>query len=331
MKTKWLKILGVAVLGTFAAAGSAVGYLYVARPAMAPPLPGKVLMTQARIERGKYLFNLADCDGCHSERDFSRFGGPVVESGRGKGTVFPPELGLPGTIAPPNITPDKETGIGSWTDGEKIRAIREGIGRDGRVLFPMMPYRFFRKMSDEDVQSLVAYLNTLPPIRNAVPRSRVDFPVSLLIRSEPQPAGAVPPPDRTNRLEYGEYLVNLVGCAGCHTSDNKMPFAGGTKFTLPPGTVVSANITPHPETGIGKWTEEYFLDRFYQYKEYAEKGPPSVGPEGFTLMPWLNLSQLPPDDLKAIYTFLRSQAAFYNAVETHPTTVAENPGQEPRS
>lgn len=85
-------------------------------------------------------------------------------------------------VAPRNITPDKETGIGNWTDGEKIRAIREGVGRDGTTLFPMMGYERYRHMSYEDVYSFVAYLNTLAPVRNPVPRSRIDFPVSLLIK-----------------------------------------------------------------------------------------------------------------------------------------------------
>ena len=135
----WKKILGGIALLALAAGALGYGYLSLRQPATAPPLAIKVEMTPERIERGRYLFQyVADCDGCHSERDFSRFGGPIVESGRGKGGLFPPELGLPGTIAAANITPDQETGIGAWTDGEKIRAIREGVDRDGRTLFPMM-------------------------------------------------------------------------------------------------------------------------------------------------------------------------------------------------
>jgi hypothetical protein len=82
--------------------------------------------------------------------------------------------------------------------------------------------------------------------------------------------------------------------------------------------VVSGNSTPDPDTGIGKWTEQQFLDKVYQYKEYVVKGSPQVGPEGFTLMPWLGLSQLSAEDLGAIYTYLMSQPAVHNAVETHP-------------
>ena len=332
----WLRVLGVFVL---AIAGMAVGgftYLYLRKPAMAPPAEVKVEITPARLARGKYLFNLADCDGCHSQRDFSRFGGPVVESGRGRGFVFPPEMGLPGVVAPRNITTDKETGIGDWTDGEKIRAIREGISRDGTPLFPMMGYERFRHMSDEDVQSLVAYLNTLAPVTNPLPRSRIAFPISILMKSAPQPAGHVPQPDRSNLVKYGEYLVTMAGCRECHTPSKQgkplqgLTLAGGEEFRFPGVVVVSANITPDPETGIGRWSEQDFLDRVYQYKEYVDNGSPQVGPESFTIMPWLNFAQLEPSDLKAIYAFLRTQPAVYHIVDSHPVWQAKDEKGKPR-
>jgi hypothetical protein len=217
-------------------------------------------------------------------------------------------------VAPRNITPDRETGIGNWTDGEKIRAIREGISRDGTMLFPMMGYERFRRMSDEDVYSLVAFMNTLPAVKNPVPRSKIAFPASLMTKSAPRPAGHVPPPDRTNKVKYGEYLVTLAGCMECHTPASKgkplfgMTLSGGEKFQFPGGmVVVSANITPDAQTGIGRWSEQDFLDRFYQYREYVEKGSPVVGSESFTLMPWLNFAQLEPEDLRAVYAFLKTQ------------------------
>ena len=302
-----------------------LGYLVLRKPAMAPPSAIKVEMTEARVARGKFLFErVCDCDGCHSEHDFSRFGLPVVASGRGKGLAFPPEFGLPGTVTAPNITPDSETGIGSWTDGEKIRAIREGVDRNGRALFPFMPYPYYRHMSDEDVYSLIAFLNTLPAIRNPMARTRLDFPVNLMIKGEPRPVGSVPEPDRRDKLKYGEYLVTIAGCAECHTPMEKgtlvesKRFAGGQTFRLAGASVVSANITPDPDTGIGKWSEQQFLDKFFQYRIYVEKGSPNVGPEGFTLMPWLKFSQLPSEDLSAIFAYLRSQQAVYNSVEKHP-------------
>ena len=124
---------------------------------------------------------------------------------------------MPGLVVASNITPDVETGIGSWSDGEKIRSIREGVDRDGNALLPMMPYTDYRLMSDMDVESVVAYLNSLAPIRHALPKTRVDFPINLLIKSVPRPVGHVAPPERSDPQKYGKYLAALAGCGGCHT------------------------------------------------------------------------------------------------------------------
>jgi mono/diheme cytochrome c family protein len=321
---KLAKVLGIIALGLVVLASGTLGFLYLRKPAMRPAADIKIQVTPERLARGKYVFNLADCDGCHTPRDFSRFDGPAIEGRRGAGNVFPPAMGLPGVVAPPNITPDVQTGIGSWTDGEKIRAIREGVDRDGRALFPMMPYQNFRHMSDEDVYSLVAYLDSLPAVRSAIPKTKLNLPVSLLIKGKPQPVlKAVPPPDSSTQVKYGEYLVTMAGCMDCHTPT----LGGGEKFTVAPGVaVVSANISPDPHTGTGSWKDNDFVNRFYQYREYVEKGSPQVGPESFTLMPWLNLCHLPEDDLKAIYAFIRTRQPIYKAVDTHPNW---NPGGAP--
>ena len=106
-----------------------------------------------------------------------------------------------------NITSDPETGAGSWTDDQLARAIREGIGHDGRALFPMMPYESLRHMSDEDLASLVVYIRSLPPVRNPLPKTEIIFPVKYLIRNVPQPVtGPVSSPDRSDRVKWGEYL-----------------------------------------------------------------------------------------------------------------------------
>jgi cytochrome c553 len=318
---------GVCGLLTVGVAGA--GYMMLRQPERSTPSMIRVEATPERLARGEYIFTkLADCDGCHSERDFSRFGGPVLV--RGKGNLFPPELNLPGTVVAPNITPDADTGIGNWTDGEKIRAIREGISRDGRALFPMMPYQSFRNMSDEDVYSLVAYLNSLKPVRNPLPKTKLNFPVSVLIKSAPQPAGQVTQPRRENRDEYGKYLVTLAGCVECHTKskngalDESMLFAGGQEFQFPGGLLaVSANITPDKNTGIGEWDADDFVAKFAQYREYVEHGSPKVGPDGFTLMPWLSFSQLPDDELRLIFEYLQKQQPRYHAVVTHPEPAGE--------
>jgi len=135
-------------------------------------------------------------------------------------------------------------------------------------------------------------------------------------------------------LQYGEYLVTVAGCADCHTPVDKgqpLPgkaLAGGQVFATTVGTVVTANITPDLETGIGKWSEEYFQKKIYDYKEYAVSGPPkAAGPKSFTLMPWLKYALLPPEDLSAIYANLRTAKPVHNPVETHPGQPQDTAGR----
>jgi hypothetical protein len=316
------KILGYGLLTVIVVVGGGFAYLYLRKPAAAPPSPIKVAMTPERIERGRYLFELADCDGCHSERDITKQYWPVVESGRGRGNFLGKEG--PITLNIPNITPDPETGIGTWTDGEKIRAIREGIHKDGSALFPMMPYSEYRNMSDDDVESLVAYLNSLPPIRHESPRPVVGFPVNLLIKGEPFPVTeTIATPDRRNKLVYGEYLTTIGVCVVCHTQANRGSlnreklFAGGREFNVAGNRVVSANVTPDKTTGIGDWDLNRFLDRFRQHRTPGESLP-AFDKQLFTLMPWRELAKLPDSDLEAIYTYLMSQRPVENKVVPHP-------------
>lgn len=300
-------------------------YLLVRRPSSAAPSNVIVGLYPERIERGKYLFTtLLDCDGCHSQRDFTRLGGPVVVAGRGQGGVMQME-GLPGEVYAPNITPDKETGIGNWTDGEKIRAIREGISKDGHMLFPLMPYPGYRYLSDVDVMSLVSYMNTLAPVRNYVQRSKISFFVSIMVKGVPQPVTrTIPPVDKYGGEIYGEYLVSIAGCEECHTpqkrgqADASMRFAGGRTFATPFGTVLSANITPDKDTGIGKWDFVRFRDRMQAMEQYKDKEFPKVGPERFTLMPWIAYSGLTDHDLEAIFLYVKSRRAITNSVVPHP-------------
>src|SRR6202521_2023922 len=143
--------------------------------------------TPQRLERGRYLFtSQTGCSGCHSLHDWSAHDAPILPGGEGAGQVMWFK-GLPGRIVAPNITPDPDTGAGKWTDDQLARAIREGIGHDGRALFPMMPYENFRSLPDEDLASLVVYLRSLPAVRNPLPNTEIIFPVKYLIRSVPEP------------------------------------------------------------------------------------------------------------------------------------------------
>lgn len=322
----WKKIVGYTLLTIVCLAGAGFAYLYFRQPERRPPSSIKVDMSQARIERGKYIYTLGDCDGCHSEHDWTRADAPVIRRGSGQ-TIPDPEL----TVYVPNITPDVETGIGGWTDGEKIRAVREGIGKDGNALFPMMPYGNLRNLSDDDVQALVAYLNTLPPVRNKMERTKLPFPVGIMIKGAPQPVlEPVKTPDKSNRLVYGEYLVTVGDCETCHTQATRgqinraMLFAGGRKFDFKPiFTVISANITPDNDTGIGSWDFARFRDRIYKHREIAQQGFPKIDNALVTVMPWQNLSTLPEDDLEAIFTYLKAQRPIQNKVVPHPNAPAE--------
>ena len=321
----WKRVLLFSVLGIAGAAAGGYAYLSLRTPNALPAEAIQVKMTPENIARGEYLFTVvADCDGCHSQRDLTKFSAPVVASGRGMGWQFPKELGLPGDVVAPNITPDVETGIGAWTDGEKIRAIREGVSRDGKALFAMMPYKNFAHMSDADVQALVAYMNTLPAVKNPLPRTRLDFPVNLLNVSSPAPARNVAAVDPANKLEWGKYLVTIAECGGCHTPMEKgepkpgLEFAGGEPFTIGKLKAVSANITPDVDTGIGKMSEAEFIERFHQYRKYQTEGVPEVKPESFTIMPWMAFTKLSREELSAIYAYLRTIKPVNHSVETHP-------------
>lgn len=320
------KILLTVVIALVAIVGGGYAYLTFKQPAMQPPSAIKVEATAQRLERGKYIFEqVSDCGGCHSERNWEKFGGPVYDGRVGVGFVFPPELGFPGTVVAPNLTPDPETGLGSWTDGEKLRAIREGVSKDGHALFAFMPYEHFRKMSDEDAYSVVAYMDSLQPVKNRLPKTVMNFPVNLMIKFAPAAVTApVSAPDRSNKLKYGEYLVEMGGCIGCHSPMERgsivkgKEFGGGEEFNFRGMLVRSANISPDAETGLGKWSEQRFVDKFKGFANMTYDNAPPMNQSNFTLMPWLPMSQMPEEDLRAIYAYLRTVKPVFNSVETHP-------------
>jgi mono/diheme cytochrome c family protein len=160
-----------------------------------------------RIERGRYLVTSgrAPCVICHSPLETAGGELKVKEGMAFAGRTWEPD-GVPFVTAS-NLTPDPETGVGRWTDDELARAIREGIGRDGRALFPTMPYEKFRSMSDEDVASVIVYLRSLKPIRNALAKSHVPFPLNRLINNVPRPIDGPLVPDLSTPEKRGEYIV----------------------------------------------------------------------------------------------------------------------------
>ncbi|HEX6465091.1 MAG TPA: c-type cytochrome, partial [Vicinamibacterales bacterium] len=236
---RWKKaLLGIiAALFAVIAIGlpAAVGIRPFVGPRSRPLTDRRFASTPERLARGRYLVTSAEtpCMICHSPIDTS--GGTIKVTGGMElaGRNWAPEQ-VPFVTAP-NLTPDRETGIGDWTDDQLARAIREGIGYDGRVLFPIMPYEHYRNMSDEDLASVIVYLRSLKPIRNPLPKSAVPFPLNRLIMGVPQPVLEPVMPDLSTPEKRGQYITILAVCTDCHTpmddKGNKVPgmeFAGGT-------------------------------------------------------------------------------------------------------
>ncbi|MEK7433107.1 MAG: c-type cytochrome, partial [Cyanobacteriota bacterium] len=247
--------------------------------------------------------------------DKNKFASPVISGTEGKGgELFGKEEGLPGNIYAPNITPDH---LGSWTDGELFRAITSGVSKDNTSLFPLMPYNNFGKMDKEDILSIISYIRTLKPIKNEIPKRELDFPLNFIVNSMPQNPNFQTIPKKSDSINYGKYLVNAASCFTCHTQMNKgepikdMDFAGGEKFKIKNyGTIFSSNISSDKETGIGNWTKESFIKRF---KDYSPKNIKNN--EFQTVMPWYNYTEMPEDEIGAIYDYLKTTKPIKNLIE----------------
>lgn len=284
---KWLALapsLLLASLGVVLFVGALIGYWQLNRPGQRPPLSrAGVEITPVRVARGQQLS--AVCGECHSTRlagpllghDFFEGGGPPV-----------------GTIYAPNLTPAGE--IRTWTDGEVIRAIREGIHKSGRSL-AIMPSKGFHNMSDEDVQSLVAYLRSQPPVGKESPPTKLNVVGALFFglgvaETSAQPAITHPviAPSRGPTAAYGKYLVTIADCATCHGEDlgGRVPRGPG-----PPGA-------PNIKAIVSAWTEDGFVRTFRTGVDPANH---TVLPQ----MPWRSVANFASDDdLKAIYSYLRT-------------------------
>ncbi|MEO8398598.1 MAG: c-type cytochrome, partial [Ignavibacteriaceae bacterium] len=225
--------------------------------------------------------------------------------------------GLPGTIYSKNITPYN---LGKWTDGEIIRAVTQGITKDNKALFPLMPYMHYNNMTEEDIHSIVAYIRSLKPIKKDVPEHDLNFPVSLIVKTLPLQTYNPPKVDKSDTKAYGKYLVTLASCSECHTPAEKgepikgKDFAGGNEFQTPVSIIRTANITPDIETGIGKWTKDDFIKRF-KANSTEEAKHISVKPTDFnTVMPWTMYAGMTEEDLGSIYDYLRTLKPIKNNV-----------------
>ena len=321
--TKILKIAAYGVAGLIVVLAIAISLTIGWRPLIGPrarPLTNRTFeRTPERLARGRYLVENLGCFECHGEHEWTKHDAPLIEGTRGAGYADFPLAGLPGRVIPPNITPDPETGAGNWTDDMLARAIREGIGHDGRALFPFMPYPDMGQMSDEDLASVIVYLRSIPPIRKALPKTEIIFPVKYLMRGAPQPiTEPVPQPDVSTPVKRGGYLVTIAACTDCHTPQAKgqpirgLEFAGGFILEGPWGRVASANITPDP-SGISYYDEALFLEMIRTGYVKARKIN--------QIMTWWHFRNLTDEDLKAIFAYLRTLKAVKHRVDnTEPPT-----------
>lgn len=267
---------------------------------------------QERVDRGRYLFNAAGCLGCHTDK--AHKGAPLA-GGRELKTPF-------GIYFSPNITPDKENGIGDWSNADFLRALRHGKNPDGINYFPVFPYTSYTNMSDGDILDIKAYIFSLPPVSTANRPHKVPFfygsrfmvTAWKVINFK---AGPMPPvPGKSPEWNRGAYLVEALGhCRECHTPrdslggyEGHMHMAGTSAG--PHGEIIP-NITPDKPTGIGKWTDADLKALF------------SIGllPDGDFVGGSMaefvtnTSSKWTKEDAKAVITYLRQLLPIHNQVK----------------
>lgn len=257
----------------------------------------------ADLDRGKYIFDASGCANCHTDRAKK---GPLLGGGAAIKTAF-------GTFFGPNISPHPEHGIGRWSETQFIRAMRDGIAPDGRHYYPAFPYASFTLMTDRDLKDLWTYMRTLKPIDRASRSHELSFPYNiraglwlwkqLYLEKGPYKASA----DKSSEWNRGAYLVRaLTHCGECHTPrtwlgglERDMHLAGNPSG--PDGERIP-NITPHVETGIGKWSMDEIIDAL-------ETGSLPNGDEFGSFMydvVEFGTSRLTDEDRKAIAVYLKS-------------------------
>jgi mono/diheme cytochrome c family protein len=280
-----------------------------ARPALAQP--GGDL-----VARGKYLAAAADCAACHTGP-----GGTLV-GGRPFRSPF-------GTLYSSNITPDKTVGVGDYTDDEWVSALREGVGRGGKHLYPAMPYSNYTQMSREDALAIKAYIMTLPASDTAPPANNLRFPFNIRFLMvfwnylyNPDHRFA---PDAAHDAAWnrGAYLAEALGhCQQCHTPRNFLQGLQTTKAYA--GAVqqgwMAYNITSDTKSGVGDWSEDQLAT--YLSSGHADNHGVASGPMAEAVS--YSLRYLTPEDAKALAHYVKAIPAISTNVPPAPTHVAED-------
>jgi len=257
---------------------------------------------QTPVERGSYLVNtVLTCGNCHTPKGPT---GDIMEKAFSGGLSWDEP---PFKVTAPNITPDKETGIGNYTDAQLKTALRKGIKANGTPVAMVMPSGFYEIMTERDLNAVVAYLHTLKPISNKVPD-----PIYKMPQGHPIPPGGDKPFTEamlTDKLKKGQYLATIAHCMECHTPfgargrdfENKLG-AGGAEFPGPWGVSISRNITSSKTKGLGNWTDD-------EIKRAITQG---VSKDGSHLKPPMGFgyyAKMTDADLDAVVAFLRTVPA----------------------
>jgi mono/diheme cytochrome c family protein len=263
------------------------------------------------IARGEYLARAADCQACHTARGGAPFAGGLA-------------FNLPfGSIYSPNITPDKDTGIGGWTDAQFLGALHRGVDDEGQPLYPAMPYAAFTYMTDADALAIKAYLFSLPPVRRENRANSLAFPfdqrwaMAIWSRLFNPDKRFAPRPDRSPEWNRGAYLAEAMAhCGDCHTPrtlaqslDNRRKYAGAVAAGWK-----AYNITAHRLSGVGAWSDAE-LTEYLSTGRAAGRGT-AAGPMGEAVD--LSLSHLTPSDVKALVTYVRSVPALASPDQPEP-------------
>ncbi len=251
-----------------------------------------------QIESGRYLAIVGDCSSCHTVPG----SGQPYAGGRPIETPF-------GVVVGANITPDPDTGIGAWSDEAFVRALREGKGHNGELLYPAMPYPYYTKLTESDALAIRAYLNTVKPVRNAVVSNKLPFPFD--VREGMAAWNALyfksgefkPDPTKSAEWNHGAYLVEGLGhCGACHTpktqlggDDRARPFQG---YALQGW--FAPNITNDNERGLGGWSVPDIV-AYLKAGHNAASAATGIMGEEITL----SSSQMTDADLTAIATYLK--------------------------
>jgi hypothetical protein len=266
------------------------------------------LRAETPLERGAYLVEgIANCGNCHARQEPS--GAVPLTPLSGGPAISTPAF----TVSAPNITPDRETGIGAWTEDQVVTALREGHTPDGRMLRPPMPVAFYRSISNDDAHAIAIYILSRPAVarKSPPPIYRMSPPAGY-----GSPVGHVIAPPYDDKVAYGAYLGSMGHCMLCHTpigADGQRDYthrlgAGGAVMRGIFNRVVTANITPDEATGLGRWTDAD-IDRALTTGERPD-GRRLASP-----MPVAFLARLTRDDRAALIAWLRSLPPIANPVE----------------